>query len=157
MSYLFITSMQQRQSFIDVPPTLPCNNFDHLLICSFLGTTIIYLILFVSPEFRYFHAMILTNYGFVNASIQRLPVFINFPLFIGVTIIDSFRNSTFQWFLLFYLLISSYIIHATNYVHGQVIFLFFIARKIHLSILLEKCTYRKQKETFHLTYPCMDR
>ena len=24
-------------------------------------------------------------------------------------------------------------------------------RKIHLSILLEKCTYRKHKETFHLT------
>ena len=28
---------------------------------------------------------------------------------------------------------------------------FFFPKKIHLSILLEKCTYRKQKETFHLT------
>ena len=28
--------------------------------------------------------------------------------------------------------------------------MFFFPRKIHLSILLEKCTYRKQKETFHL-------
>ena len=28
---------------------------------------------------------------------------------------------------------------------------FFSQKKIRLSILLEKCTYRKQKETFHLT------
>ena len=27
----------------------------------------------------------------------------------------------------------------------------FLFRKIHLSKLLEKCTYRKQRETFHLT------
>ena len=30
-------------------------------------------------------------------------------------------------------------------------FLFLFPKKIHLSILLEKCTYIKQKETFHLT------
>ena len=32
-----------------------------------------------------------------------------------------------------------------------VLFLSFFFKKIHLSKLLEKCTYRKQRETFHLT------
>ena len=39
------------------------------------------------------------------------------------------------------------LLHQSSYIHKKKK----IHRKIHLSKLLEKCTYRKQRETFHLT------